>query len=129
MNYINPEGLAKPKGYNHGVVMEGRSLLFVAGQVGWDKDGRIVSRDLVEQFAQALKNVLEVVSEAGGSPTSIAKFGIYVTDKQEYRSRLSEIGSVYRQLMGRHFPAITLVEVAGLIEEFAKVEVEAIAVL
>jgi enamine deaminase RidA (YjgF/YER057c/UK114 family) len=129
MSVVNPEGLVRPKGYNHGILVEGRSLLFVAGQVGWDEEGRLVSLDLVDQFAQALKNVLAVVSRAGGSPTSITRLGIYVTDRHDYLSRLADIGTAYRQLMGKHFPAITLVEVAGLVQERAKVEIEAIAVI
>lgn len=103
--------------------------MFIAGQVGWDRDRRIVSDDFADQFAQALENVLAVVRQAGGESTNIARLLIFVTSKDEYASRLRDVGSAYRQLMGKHFPAITLVEVGSLLEHLAKVEIEAIAVM
>jgi enamine deaminase RidA (YjgF/YER057c/UK114 family) len=103
--------------------------LFIAGQIGWDGDSRIVSDDFADQFSQALGNVLAVVREAGGQPDNIARLLIFVTDKAEYSSRLRDIGSAYRQLMGKHFPAMTLVEVSNLLEPLAKVEIEAFAVI
>jgi len=129
MTIINPESLGKPRGYSNGLLFEGGSLLFIAGQVGWDADCRIVSDDFAEQFAQALENVLAVVSAAGGSPENIARMLICVTDKEEYNSRLRDVGSAYRQLMAKHFPVMTLVEVKSLLEDLAKVEIEAIAVI
>jgi enamine deaminase RidA (YjgF/YER057c/UK114 family) len=129
MKIINPEALGQPIGYNNGLLFDGGLLLFIAGQVGWDKERRIVSDDFADQFAQALENVLAVVREAGGSPESIARLLILVTDKDEYASRLRDIGSAYRQLMGKHFPAMTLVEVKSLLEHLAKVEIEALAVI
>ncbi len=129
MTVINPEALAEPSGYNNGVLFEGGKLLFVAGQIGWDRAGRIVSDDFPEQFAQALANVLAVVRAAGGSPASIARLLILVTDKKEYAARLKDVGVAYRQLMGKHFPSMTLVEVSALLEDLAKVEIEAIAVI
>jgi len=129
MTIINPEALGQPSGYSNGILFEGGSLLFIAGQVGWDRDRRIVSDDFAEQFAQALENVLAVVREAGGEPANIARLLIFVTDKDEYKSRLRDVGSAYRQLMGKHFPAMALVEVSGLLEDLAKVEIEAVAVL
>ena len=129
MKIINPEALGQPRGYSNGVLMEGGSLLFIAGQIGWDGDQRIVSDDFAAQFAQALENVLSVVREAGGEPENVARLTIYVTDKQEYSSHLRDVGSAYRQLMGKHFPAMTLVEVRGLLEHLAKVEIEATAVI
>jgi enamine deaminase RidA (YjgF/YER057c/UK114 family) len=129
MKIINPEALGQPIGYNNGLLFDGGSLLFIAGQVGWDKERRIVSDDFADQFAQALENVLTVVREAGGSPESIARLLIFVTDKDEYASRLRDVGSAYRQLMGKHFPAMTLVEVKSLLERLAKVEIEALAVI
>ena len=125
---VNPPGLAKPRGYSHGMIGTG-TLLFVAGQIGWDGTGRMVSTDFVSQFAQALDNVLAVVREAGGEPTSVARLTIYVTDKELYRSGLQEVGRVYRERMGRHYPAMALVEVRSLLEDGAKVEIEATAVL
>ena len=126
---INPEALGQPRGYSNGLLIEGGSLLFIAGQVGWDRESRIVSDDFADQFAQALANVLAVVREAGGGPDNIARLAIFVTSKDEYATRLKDIGTAYRQLMGKHFPAMTLVEVSSLLEHLAKVEIEAIAVL
>lgn len=129
MRIVNPETLAQPIGYNNGLLFEGGSILFVAGQIGWDQERRIVSDDFAEQFAQALENVIAVVQRAGGSPENIARLLIFVIDKKEYNDRLRDIGAVYRQLMGKHFPAMTLVEVKSLLEHLAKVEIEATAVI
>lgn len=127
---INPASLASPKGFSHGVLANGSGqLLFVAGQVGWDENQQIVSVDFVEQFNRALANVVAVVSEAGGTPDEIARLVIYVTDKSEYSINLKGVGECYRVHMGRHFPAMALVEVKGLLEDDAKVEIEAVAVL
>ncbi|HKP85974.1 MAG TPA: RidA family protein [Blastocatellia bacterium] len=126
---INPAGLADPRGYNNGVLVEGGRLLFVAGQIGWDRARRIVSDDFADQFALALENVLSVVREAGGDAASIVSMRVYVTDKKEYTSRLKDIGSAYRQVMGKNFPAMALVEVGALVEDLAKVEIEAIAAI
>ena len=127
---INPEPLGAPRGYSNGVLAEaGGRLLFVAGQVAWDRQQQIVSDDLVEQFDCALANVITVVTEAGGKPEQITRLIIYVTDKNEYRARMKEIGARYRARMGKHFPAMVLVEVAGLLEDSAKIEIEGIAVL
>src|ERR1044071_1296215 len=127
MSFINPAELAEPRGYSNGVLVEGGRLLFVAGQIGWDSLCRIVSDDFADQFALALENVLAVVRQAGGDQTSIASMRIYVTDKKEYTSQLKNIGQIYRQIMGKHFPAMVLVEVNALVEDLAKVEIEAIA--
>lgn len=126
---INPEALGQPRGYSNGMLFEGGSILFIAGQVGWDRELRIVSDDFADQFAQALENVLAVVRQAGGGPENIGRLLIFVTDKTEYLSRLRDIGTAYRQLMGKHFPAMTLVEVSGLLEHLAKVEIEGLAVI
>jgi enamine deaminase RidA (YjgF/YER057c/UK114 family) len=130
MKIINPESLGRPRGYANGVLAEaGGRLLFVAGQIGWDENQRLVGEDFVEQFARALANVIAVVNEAGGAPERIARLTIYVTDKREYAARAVEIGERWRALMGRHFPAMSLVEVKSLLEDGAKVEIEATAVL
>jgi len=127
--FINPESLGAPRGYSHGVLTEaGGRLLFIAGQIGWNEN-RIVSADLVEQFDRTLANVIAVVTAAGGKPEQIARLVIYVTDKNEYRSRMKEIGERYRARMGKHFPAMVLVEVKSLLENGAKIEIDAIAVL
>jgi enamine deaminase RidA (YjgF/YER057c/UK114 family) len=125
---INPESLARPRGYSHGMKGHGE-VLFVAGQIGWDRGAVLVSEDLVAQFGQALDNVLEVVWAAGGSKESVARMVLYVTDKKEYQARSKDIGSEYRRRMGKHYPAMTLVEVNSLLEDGAKVEIEAVAVL
>ena len=128
--FINPESLGPPRGYSNGVLTEpGGRLLFIAGQVGWDENQNIVGDDLVEQFARALANVVAVVTEAGGKADQIARLTIYVTNKLDYRTRLVEIGERYRARMGKHFPAMVLVEVKSLLEDGAKIEIEGIAVL
>jgi enamine deaminase RidA (YjgF/YER057c/UK114 family) len=129
MNLINPESLAEPSGYSNGVLVQGGSILFVAGQIGWDRTRIIVSDDFAEQFGQALENVLAVVRRAGGEARNLTSLRIFVTSKKEYLARLKDVGTVYRQLMGKHFPAMTLVEVSALLEDLAKVEIEAIAVI
>lgn len=128
--FINPESLGPARGYSNGVLAPaGGRLLFVAGQIAWDERQRIVSADFVEQFDRALANVLAVVAEAGGRPDQIARLLIYVTDKEEYGRRTREVGERWRALMGRHFPAMALVEVKALLEDEAKVEIEAVAVI
>ena len=129
-NFINPESLGMPRGYANGVLTgPGGRLLFIAGQVGWNEQQKILSPDSVEQFDRALANVITVVEEAGGTPQQIARLVIYVTNKNDYRSRSREIGERYRARMGKHFPAMVLVEVKGLLEDDAKVEIEGVAVL
>jgi enamine deaminase RidA (YjgF/YER057c/UK114 family) len=128
--FINPATLGEPHGYSNGVITpSGGRLLFVAGQIAWDQDQQITSEDFVDQFDQALSNVVTVVREAGGSSTDIARIVIYVTNKSEYKARTREVGERYRRHMGKHFPAMALVEVKGLLEDAAKVEIEAVAVL
>ena len=127
---INPRQLGAPSGYANGMLAPANGrLLFVAGQVGWDGEQRMVGDDFVAQFAQALENVVAVVREAGGAPENVARLTLYVTDKDEYAARLKEVGAAYRAVMGRHFPAMALLEIAGLLETGAKVEIEATAVL
>lgn len=127
---INPEALGVPRGYSNGLLAEsGGKLLFIAGQIAWDKDQQIISDDFVEQFDQALANVLTVVRAAGGEADNIARLVIYVTNKIEYRERAKEVGERYRKHMGKHFPAMVLVQVAGLLDDHAKVEIEGMAVI
>ena len=130
MKVINPESFGRPRGYVNGLLTEpGARLLFVAGQIAWDENQKIVGEDFVEQFDRALRNLLAVVSEAGGAPDSVARLVVYVTDKREYAARTREIGERWRALMGNHYPTMALVEVKGLLEDAAKVEIEGIAVL
>jgi|SRR5215204_2979902 len=127
---INPESLGSPHGYSNGVLSEGSGrLLFIAGQIAWDQNQQITSADFVEQFDCALANVIAVVTEAGGTANDIARLVIYVTDKIEYRDRSTIVGERYRKHMGKHFPAMSLVEVKGLLDDSAKVEIEGIAIL
>ena len=127
---INPESLGSPRGYSNGVLSEGGGrLLFIAGQIAWDQNQEITTADFVEQFDRALANVIAVVTKAGGTASDIARLVIYVTNKIEYRDRTSDVGQRYRKHMGKHFPAMVLVEVKGLLEDAAKVEIEGIAVL
>ena len=130
MKFINPEMLGRPRGYSNGVLVPaGGSLLFIAGQIGWNGRQQLVGEDFVEQFDRALANLITVVIEAGGGPENVARLVVYVTDKREYRERTREVGERWRALMGRHFPAMALVEVKGLLEDGAKVEIEGIAVI
>ena len=127
--FINPESLGASKGYANGVLTDGGRLLFIAGQIGWNEHQQIVSDDIVEQFDRALANVIAVVAKAGGRPDQIARLVIYVTQKNEYKARAKEIGERYRARMGKHFPAMVLVEVKSLLEDRAKIEIEGTAVL
>ena len=127
---INPEALGAPSGYSNGLLVEGGGkLLFIAGQIAWDQNQKIVSDDFVEQFDKALANVITVLRAAGGETENIARLVIYVTNKIEYRERTREVGDSYRKHMGKHFPAMVLVQVAGLLDDRAKVEIEGMAVI
>lgn len=128
MQVLQPPGWPRPRGYANGIAAEGR-LVFVAGQIGWDAGQTIVSDDLVEQLRQTLENTLAVLREAGAGPQHVARMTWYVTDKGEYLARAREIGETYRAVMGRHFPAMAVVEVKALIEDRAKVEIETTAVV
>jgi enamine deaminase RidA (YjgF/YER057c/UK114 family) len=126
--FLHPGNWKRTKGYANGVLAQGR-LVFVAGQIGWNADQHFESHDFVAQVRQALANVVSVVREAGGTPAHITRLTWFITDKTEYLSRLPEVGDAYRDVMGKHFPAMTMVQVTALIEDAAKVEIEASAVL
>lgn len=127
---INPQSLGAPKGYSNGMLAPaGGRLLAVAGQIAWDSEQRIVSDRFAEQFRQTLSNVVAVVNEAGGGPEHVASLTLYVVDKREYLDQLKEVGAAYRELMGKHFPAMALVEVSALLEPDAKVEIQTLAVV
>ncbi len=128
MQILQPSGWVKARGYSNGVVAEGRQV-FISGQVGWDEQGRFNTTDFVAQTRQALQNVLAVLAEAGGRPEHITRLTWYVVDKQEYVASYARLGSVYRELMGRHYPAMSAVQVVALIEDQARVEIEATAVI
>lgn len=128
LEIVQPAGWPPPRGYANGVATRGRTL-HVAGQIGWDASGRFPRADLPGQFAQALDNVLEVVRAAGGGPEDVARMTVYVTDLDAYRNARREIGAAWRDRFGKHFPAMALVGVAGLVEPGALVEIEAVAAL
>ena len=127
---INPQALGAPRGYSNGMLGPvGGRLLCIAGQIAWDGEQRLVAEDFAGQFAQALANVVTVVRGAGGGPQHLAQLTLYVTDKKEYVETLPAVGAAYRQLMGKHFPTMALVEVRGLLEPGAKVEIQGLAIL
>lgn len=128
LEFLEPHGWARASGYAHGVAAHGR-IVFVSGQVGWDEKQRFLASDLPGQVRTALENIVVIVTAAGGRPEHIARMTWYVVDKADYRRRRAEIGEAYRVVMGRHYPAMAVVEVSGLIEEAALVEIEATAVL
>ena len=126
---LQPAGWALPKGYSNGIVAQGR-LVFIAGQIGWNPGtGQFETDDFAAQTAQALRNVAAVLREAGAEPRHLVRLTWYVTDKAAYLASQREIGRAYREVMGRHFPAMSVVVVAGLLEDRAKVEIEATAVV
>jgi len=125
---IQPDGWAKAKGYANGI-RTADNQLFVGGQIGWDADQRFQTHDFIGQMEQALRNIVAVVQKAGGQIEDIVRLTWYVVDKKEYLARQREVGEVYRKVLGRHFPAMTMVVVAGLVEDEALVEIEATAVL
>ena len=129
MKFLNPKTWAKPKGYANGIAARG-TLVFVAGQIGWNgAKEKFESDDFVAQTRQALANIVAVLAEGGAKPEHLVRLTWYVTDKQEYMSRLPEIGAAYREVIGRHFPTMALVQVTALVEDRAKVEIEATAVV
>ena len=128
MRVLQPPGWPRPRGYANGIMAEGR-LVFVAGQIGWDATGAVVSDDLVRQFEKTLENTLAVLREAGAGPEHVARMTWYVTDKSDYLARARDLGAAYRALMGRHYPAMAVVEVKALIEDRAKIEIETTAVV
>ena len=124
---LQPPGWPQPKGYANGMAGRGRTVL-LGGQIGWDAEGRFAT-GFVGQVEQALRNILAVLAEAGGGPEHIGRMTWYVTDMAEYRDSLRALGPVYRAVMGRHFPAMTLVQVVALVEPEARVEIEATALI
>ena len=128
MKILQPPSWARPRGFSNGVAAKGQ-MIFVSGMVGWDGEGKFVSNEFVGQARQALKNIVEVLAEAKAKPEHITRMTWYVVDKKEYLAASKELGAVYREIIGSHYPAMTAVEVAGLIEEQAKVEIEVTAVV
>lgn len=128
MQALNPTGWKPAIGYANGIVASGTQI-FVGGQIGWDGQQEFQTDELVEQVRQTLQNIVDVLAEAGAGPEHLVRLTWYVVDKQDYNAKRREIGKAYRDIIGRHFPAMTLVQVADLLEDRAKVEIEATAVM
>ena len=128
MTILQPPGWARAKGFSNGIAATGK-LVFIAGQVGWTGEGKWEARDFAGQFKQALANILAVLAEAGGKPQHLVRLTWYVLDKREYMSSLKAVGEAYRELMGRHYPTMAVVQVSGLVEDAARLEIEATAVV
>lgn len=127
---VLPDGWQRPSGYANGIrVPAGRDLLFVAGQIGWDASQRLVSTDFCAQFEQALRNCVAVVEAAGGSASDIVRLSMFCSDREAYAEQQAEVGAAYRRVMGRHYPSMSLVQVAALLEPGARIEIEATAAL
>ena len=128
MQILQPPGWARARGFSNGIAAQGR-LVFIAGQVGWDAQQRWQEHGFAGQFRQALENIIAVLKEAKGKPEHIVRLTWYVLDKQEYLSSLKAVGEAYRELMGRHYPTMAVVQVSGLVEPEARLEIEATAVV
>ena len=124
MKILLPEGWPRPSGYSNGIATDAGRLLFVAGIIGWDAGQVFQSEDLVEQFRQVLLNTRTIMAAGGAYPKHMVRMTWYITDKQDYLSRLDEIGAAYRDVMGRNYPAMACVQVAGLLEDKARIEIE-----
>jgi enamine deaminase RidA (YjgF/YER057c/UK114 family) len=125
---LHPANWAKPKGYANGIAADGR-LVFIGGQIGWNAEQVFVAKDLAGQTHQVLANILDILAEAGGEPQHITRMTWYIVDKAEYLANLKQIGTAYREVMGRHYPAMAMVQVVALVEDEARVEIEATAVI
>jgi enamine deaminase RidA (YjgF/YER057c/UK114 family) len=128
MQFLQPPGWAKPKGFSNGIAAKGK-LVFIAGQIGWTGEGKWEARDFAGQFKQALRNIVAVLKEAEGKPEHIVRLTWYVLDKNEYLGALRQVGLAYREVMGRHFPTMAVVQVGALVENEARLEIEATAVV
>jgi len=128
MRILQPPGWARAKGFSNGIAAKG-TLVFIAGQIGWTGEGKWEARDFAAQFRQALLNILAVLKEADGRPEHLVRLTGYVIDKDEYLGALREVGAAYRELMGRHYPTMAVVQVGGLVEREARLEIEATAVI
>ena len=129
MSILFPHGWAPPIGYANGIVVPAGRMVFIAGQVGWDEQQQFHSEDLLPQFEQALKNVLVVLAQAGGAPSHICRMTAYCIDRPAYLAQRAELGAVWKRLMGKHFPAMSMIFVADLLDHPAKIELEATAVI
>jgi len=126
---LQPPGWARPKGYSNGIAASGGTTVYIAGQVAFNAQGVLEERTFAGQFRQTLSNTLAVLAEAGGRPEHIVRMTWFVTDKKEYLGAINEVGAAYRELVGKHYPAMAVLQVAGLIEDGAKLEIETTAVV
>jgi enamine deaminase RidA (YjgF/YER057c/UK114 family) len=129
MKILQPPSWAKPRGFSNGIAVKGGTTVYIAGQVGWTGAGAWEAKDFAGQFRQAMKNVLEVLAQADGRPEHIVRLTWYVIDRDEYLASLAAVGRAYRELMGRHYPAMAVVQVSGLVEDLARLEIETTAVI
>ena len=129
MDILLPDGWPRPKGYSNGIATDAGRLVFVAGIVGWDESGEFQSDDLLDQFRQVLLNTLAIMEEGGAGPEHMVRMTWYITDKQDYLSRLTEIGAIYRDVMGKNYPVMACVQVAALMDDRAKIEIETTCVV
>ena len=129
MRILQPPEWAKPRGFSNGIAVKDGTTVYVAGQVGWTGTGVWEVKDFTGQFRQALKNIIDILAEAGGRPEHIVRLSWYVIDRDEYLASLMAVGRAYRELMGRHYPAMSVVQVSGLVEDLARLEIEATAVI
>ncbi|MGE0874035.1 MAG: RidA family protein [Burkholderiales bacterium] len=129
MKILQPPSWARPKGFSNGIAVKGGTTVYIAGQVGWTGAGVWEAKDFAGQFRQTLRNILDVLAEAGGRPEHLVKLTWYVLDKAEYLGAIKEVGAAYRELIGRHYPAMAVVQVSALVEDAARLEIEATAVI
>jgi len=129
MTLLQPPGWARPKGFSHGIAVTAGTTVYIAGQIGCDAEGRVLEKSFAGQFRQTLKNILAVLAEAGGRPEHLVRLTWYVIDKQEYFGALKEVGAAYRELLGKHYPVMAVVQVTGLVDPEARLEIEANAVI
>jgi len=129
MQILQPPGWARPKGFSNGIAVRGGTTVYIAGQVGWTAEERFEQKTFAGQFRQALMNIVAVLAQAGGRPEHLVRLTWYVIDRQEYLASLREVGAAYREVIGRHYPTMAVVQVTGLVEAEARLEIEATAVI
>jgi enamine deaminase RidA (YjgF/YER057c/UK114 family) len=129
MQVLQPPGWARPKGFSNGIAVRGGTTVYIAGQIGWTADERFEQKTFAGQFRQAIANIVAVLAQAGGRPEHLVRLTWYVLDKQEYLASLREVGAAYREIIGRHYPTMAVVQVTGLVEAEARLEIEATAVI
>lgn len=129
MQILQPPAWARPRGYSNGIAVKGGTTVYIAGQVGWSADGRFAEKSFAGQFRQALANILEVLAQAGGGPQHLVRVTWYIIDRDEYFAALKDVGAAYRELMGRNYPVMSVLQVGALVEPEARLEIEATAVV